>query len=78
MKESFSDIINKPRYIRSKKGKIMKNYTITVNGVAYISSITFNVEAMSSNILRFYKLDVTENYTYPLVNNNSVITFSAL
>lgn len=52
--------------------------TRNVGGVDYISSITFDVEAMSSNILRFYKLDVTENYTYPFVNNNSVITFSAL
>ena len=52
--------------------------TTTVNGVAYISSITFDVDAMSSNVIRFYKVDVSEDYTYPFENNTSIITFNAL
>ena len=52
--------------------------TTTISGVAYISSITFDVEAMSSNVIRFYKIDVTENYTYPYQNNTSIITFNAI
>ena len=52
--------------------------TTTVNGVAYISSITFDVDAMSSNVIRFYKVDVSEDYTYPFETNTSIINFSAL
>lgn len=52
--------------------------TTTVNGVAYVSSITFDVDAMSSNVIRFYKVDVSQDYTYPFENNTSIITFNAL
>ena len=52
--------------------------TTTVNGVAYISSITFDVDPMSSNVIRFYKLDVSQNYTFPHNNDPSIITFNAL
>lgn len=54
-----------------------KAYT-TVNNVSYISSITFNVEAMSSTEIRFYKKDTSQNYTYPITNNTSIITFSSI
>lgn len=53
--------------------------TTTVGGVAYVSTITFDVEPMSSSVIRFYKVDPSQNYTYP--NNNSspsVITFNTL
>ncbi len=59
---------------------IMKhaNYsTTTVNGIAYISSITFGVDALASMDIRFYKIDTTKNYTYPIVNNTPVISFYA-
>ena len=52
--------------------------TTTVNGVAYISSITFDVDPMSSNVIRFYKLDVSQDYTFPHDNDPSIITFNAL
>ena len=52
--------------------------TTTINGTAYISSITFDVEPMSSNVIRFYKLDVSQDYTYPHNNDPSIITFNAL
>ena len=49
----------------------------TVNGVSYISELTFKVDSQSSTEIRFYKKDVTQNYTYPLVNQSSIITFAA-
>ena len=49
----------------------------TVDGVNYISSLTFKVDSQSSTEVRFYKKDVSQNYTYPFGSNNSVITFSA-
>jgi len=52
--------------------------TTTVNGVSYVSSITFDVDAMSSNVIRFYKVDVSQNYTYPFQTNTSIINFNAL
>lgn len=52
--------------------------TQRVGGVDYVSSITFDVEAMSSNVLRFYKIDVTNDYTYPYQNNESIVTFDAI
>ena len=54
-----------------------KAYT-TINNVSYISSITFNVEAMSSTEIRFYKKDTSQNYTYPITNDTSIITFSSI
>lgn len=53
------------------------NYTTTtIDGHDYINSITFNVEAISSAQVKFYKIDATKNYTYPIVNNSSIISFS--
>ena len=51
--------------------------TTTVNGVAYISSITFKVEALDSMDIRFYKKNSNMNYTYPHNNNTSIVTFNA-
>ncbi len=53
------------------------NYTTTtINGSEYINSVTFNVEAISSAQVKFYKIDATQNYTYPITNNSSIISFS--
>lgn len=53
------------------------NYTtINIGGNNYINSITFNVDAISSAQIKFYKIDATRNYTYPIVNNSSIIMFS--
>lgn len=60
---------------------ILKNATYTttrVSGVDYISSITFSVDSMSSNVIRFYKNDVTENYTFPIVTVIPIIDFAAV
>lgn len=48
--------------------------TATIDGKKYINSVTLPIDAISSVDLRFYKVDTTKNYTYPNVNNNSVVT----
>ena len=60
---------------------IMKNATYsttTYNGVAYISSITFKVDVMTSMDIRFYKRNRSQNYTYPITNPSPIITFTAV
>lgn len=47
--------------------------TINLNGNTYINSFVINIEAISSVDIRFYKVDVNKNYTYPNVNNTSII-----
>lgn len=46
-----------------------------VDGVSYVSRIKFNVEATSSTSIRFYKKDKSIDYTYPYVNDTSIISF---
>ena len=48
----------------------------TMNGSQYVSKFSFKVNASSSSEIIFYKEDITENYTYPLVNPTSVIQVS--
>ena len=52
--------------------------TQTINNKDYINSIVFGMEPVSSMSIRFYKVDATNNYTYPYVNPSSIITFTAL
>ena len=52
--------------------------TQTINGKTYINSITFGMGPVSSISIRFYKTNVSNNYTYPVNNNSSIITFNAL
>ena len=47
--------------------------TTVVNGQTYINSFTINIDAISSVDIRFYKVDVTKDYTYPNNNNDSII-----
>lgn len=49
----------------------------TVNGYSYISGFAFKIPASSSEKIIFYKEDITKDYTYPVVNNTSVINVSA-
>lgn len=48
--------------------------TTTINGKSYINSITIPIDAISSADLRFYKVDTSQDYTYPNLNNESVVT----
>lgn len=48
--------------------------TTTINGKNYINSITLAIDAISSADLRFYKTDTSKDYTYPNLENDSVIS----
>lgn len=48
--------------------------TTTINGISYISGMTFNIEPVSTMAVKFYKVDPTQNYTYPVQNGTSIIT----
>ena len=50
--------------------------TTTYNNIAYINSITFNIDVLTSQEIRFYKIDSSKNYTYPITNPTSIITFT--
>lgn len=47
--------------------------TTTINGVTYINRFTIMIDAISSEDIRFYKVDITKNYTYPNSNNTSIV-----
>ena len=47
------------------------------DGYDYISSVTFGIDALSSNSIRFYKLNTNNNYTYPFVTNTPIVTFAS-
>lgn len=51
------------------------NYsTTTINSKAYINQITINLAANSSSYIFFYKNDITNDYTYPFINEIPIIT----
>ena len=50
--------------------------TINIDGYNYINSITFKMEPESSETIKFYKADTTNDYTYPITNTSSIINFS--
>lgn len=50
--------------------------TITIDNYEYINSITFKIDSETSETIKFYKANTNINYTYPIINNNSIITFS--
>lgn len=48
--------------------------TETINQKNYINSITLPIESISSVNLRLYKVDTSKDYTYPNINNYSVVS----
>lgn len=48
--------------------------TTTISGNNYINKITFNIAKESSKNVKFYKVDKTQNYSYPGVQATSPIT----
>ena len=47
--------------------------TTTIDNYNYINGISFTVEAISSEYVRFYKKDPSQNYVYPNSSNESII-----
>lgn len=53
------------------------NYqTREVNGFNYVSKFSFAINASSSKSIKFYKDDISKDYTYPIVNDSSIIDVS--
>lgn len=63
--------LTSPAYLRA-----IDQTTTTIDGYQYINSLTFNIDPISSEIVKFYKVDATRNYTYPIVNPTPIIQFS--
>ena len=51
--------------------------TTSINGKTYINGFTIEIDAISSREIRFYKVDVNKDYTYPNSNNKSVVTITS-
>lgn len=51
----------------------IKQTSTKIDGVEYINSITFNMEAEDVTTIRFYKKDINANYTYPGGSYGSMI-----
>lgn len=51
--------------------------TVLIDGKTYISGFTISIDAISSREIRFYKADVSKNYTYPNNNNKSIVTVTS-
>ena len=51
--------------------------TAVINGKTYINSMTLAIDSISSEDIRFYKVDESKNYTYPNSNNKSVVTITS-
>lgn len=52
--------------------------TTTINGYIYVNSITFSIDALSSQRIRFYKVDQSKDYTYPNASNTEVVTITSI
>lgn len=48
--------------------------TQQLNGFPYISGYQFKIDATSSEKIVFYKADRSQNYTYPIINENSIVS----
>ncbi|HBJ10202.1 MAG TPA: hypothetical protein DDY61_00485 [Ruminococcaceae bacterium] len=54
-----------------------EDYTVTtIDGYEYINSISFRINLEASEVVKFYKANTSKDYTYPLVNENSIVDFS--
>ncbi len=48
----------------------------TINGTQYLNKIVFNMDKESAKNIKFYKVDMTKDYTYPSGDTTSVINVS--
>ena len=53
---------------------LIETRTTTINSNQYVNYLSFKIDAISSMIVRFYKKNKADNYTYPIVNPNPIIT----
>jgi len=45
----------------------------TIDNYEYINSLSFKIDALQSYRVKFYKVDSTNDYTYPFINENSIV-----
>ena len=63
----------------SFRNRLSTNYQEeAIDGYMYVSKFSFKVPASSNTSIIFYKDDITQDYTYPLVNDNSIIEVSVV
>ena len=48
--------------------------TTTINGTAYINSLDFFIDPLSTMAIKFYKLNPASNYKYPHENDPCIVT----
>lgn len=58
------------------KKRIGKEDEKNIGNSKYVSGFKFKVGATSSEKIKFYKNDITKDYTYPIVNSSSIIKVS--
>ena len=69
-REIYLDMTNK-NYIKKIAGS---EKTETIDNFNYVKEFTFKMDASSSEKVIFYKEDITKDYTYPIVNEESIVT----
>ena len=52
--------------------------TTQIDGFEYVNMISFRIPLESSEVVKFYKASANEDYTYPIVNNTSIVGFNAI
>ena len=50
--------------------------TTTINGNEYVNKIVFNLDKESAKNIKFYKVDMSRDYTYPSGDTTSAINIS--
>lgn len=50
--------------------------TVNIDGYDYVKKISFKMDAESSDAVRFYKADSSQDYTYPFTNTSSIVNFN--
>ena len=59
----------------SIKNRLSTNYqTTTIDGNNYVSKYSFKVDSSTNKKIIFYKVDPSNNYTYPITNQTSIVT----
>lgn len=56
--------------------KTISSTTVQIDGGTYVNSITFKIDAISSKCIKFYKRNLSNDYTYPKGNNNPIININ--
>ena len=59
------------------QNKISETIEPLSDGYNYVNSFKFSVNPQTAIAIKFYKLDVTENYTYPFGNTSPIVELDA-